>query len=122
MAEQRRLRATLDGDVTRIERARIGHRAGEVTDNAEAAQQDSARYGPTYAALRELGIPVLHSPGVNLTGVGIDIGILDSGFYTSHATLRGLRVVAQRDFVDDDDQVAPEPGDAPNQARHGTHV
>src|SRR5688572_10184000 len=124
--------AQLDG-VSNIERTRkavvagnrmLSLRTSELRTaerpNAVAVQQDSARYGHTYASLRELGIPLLHA--LNFTGANIRIGIVDTGFYLSHVSLRGLRVAAQRDFVVGDNDVAPEPGDPPNQARHGTHV
>jgi hypothetical protein len=131
-ADARTLRriAQLDG-VANIERTRRAVVAGsapqtplfvnaEARPGAVAAAQDSARYGHTYPSLRELGLPLLHALG--FTGTNIRIGILDTGFYLSHQSLRGLRVAAQRDFVDGDNNVAPEPDDHPDQARHGTHV
>jgi hypothetical protein len=89
---------------------------------ARAARQvqDSTDYGPNFRAMRELGIPAAHLEGYR--GSGIRVAILDTGFDTGHESLSGLTVIAARDFVNDDLVVADEPGDPPNQARHGTRV
>ena len=87
-------------------------------------QQDSASYGPNYAALRELGIPQAHTLG--LTGNNVRIGILDTGFEPSHEAFARARVIAQRDFINNDANVANEPSDREQPARdqelHGTWV
>jgi serine protease AprX len=87
---------------------------------AAASQPDSAFYGATWAALRELNIPVLHELGFR--GEGVRIAILDGGFFLGHESLRTRTVVQQRDFISRDDNVDLEPFDAPNQRRHGTLV
>jgi serine protease AprX len=81
---------------------------------------DSAYYGATTAALRELNIPVLHELG--FTGTGVRVGIIDSGFFLSHESLAGRLVAAQFDFINRRPGVGNQPGDAVDQARHGTAV
>jgi serine protease AprX len=82
--------------------------------------QDSLIYAATYAPLRELNMLVLH--GLGLTGSGQRIAILDTGFRIEHEALRDRRVVAQRDFINNDNVVSNRPGDPPQQDRHGTFV
>lgn len=86
------------------------------------AQQDSTAYGPNFRALRELGIPAAHQLG--FTGRGVRIAILDTGFETAHQAFTAVQVMAQRDFINNDDNVATEPGDpiGRDQEIHGTWV
>jgi hypothetical protein len=44
----------------------------------------------------------------------------DSGFKYSHEALTAANVVAQRDFINDDDNVENEGSDPYNQHDHGT--
>ncbi|MGB1012958.1 MAG: S8 family serine peptidase [Nannocystaceae bacterium] len=57
-----------------------------------------------------------------LTGAGVVIGVQDSGFDVSHISLQDVEVLGTRDFVNNDDNVGPEQGDAPGQHSHGTLV
>lgn len=83
--------------------------------------QDSAFYGATFGALRELNIPVLHTLG--FTGAGVRVAIIDTGFLLGHETLAGRAVLGQFDFINNVPGVGDRPGEAlPNQARHGTAV
>jgi hypothetical protein len=118
-ADRRELRriARLAG-VRGVRRARAGFVAAAATPNAA---QDSAFYGPTWYALRDLNIPLLHEE-FEFTGAGVRIGLVDTGFYLLHETLEDVFVGAQRDFINNDNNVSPEANDAVNQARHGTHV
>lgn len=88
-----------------------------------ALNDDSARYGPNYRALVELGIPQAH--GLNFSGRNVRIGIIDTGFETTHEAFAGLRVIATRDFIHGDDNVRTQTGDAVSardQEIHGTWV
>jgi serine protease AprX len=89
-------------------------RGGATVPGAAAASssQDSAFYGATYAALRELNIPILHQLG--FTGAASRIAILDTGFYLDHETLVTRRVDAYRDFLGG--------AGAEGQEAHGTAV
>lgn len=77
-------------------------------------------YGALSGFLGKLGVPMVHDLGFDGTGIGI--GILDTGFLPEHEALRGLRVIAARDFVGNDGNVRDEPGDRPGAQRHGTAV
>jgi hypothetical protein len=67
-----------------------------------------------------LGIPDAHSLG--FFGTGTRIGILDGFFLTDHVTVRDNPPVAMRDFVDDDLDVRPGPGDPLGAGAHGTSL
>jgi subtilisin family serine protease len=78
-------------------------------------------YGPSYAQDSMLAIDSLHNMG--LSGEGVLIGIMDTGFDTSHvafATMRSEnRIIATHDFINGDDDVMDTPDE---QQSHGTAV
>lgn len=75
-------------------------------------------YGKTKAQLERMGIPKAHECG--LTGKGITVGVLDSGFRTKLGLFKHIEIVGQYDFVKKDDNVSNQPGDASGQDGHGT--
>ncbi len=81
-------------------------------------------FGWSGPQIRQLGLHRLHDMG--LRGSGVRIGVIDTGFRTSHPAFLNredpLQVVAQWDFVDDDSVATPEPGDSPIHHEHGTLV
>lgn len=78
-------------------------------------------YGPSLGQYALSGVTVLHDLGI--TGEGIIIGLLDSGFdWKDHESLTGAKVIAEHDFVFNDDVTANQPGDAATQHNHGTFV
>ena len=84
-------------------------------------QADDPHYGKSYAQLQMLGIPKLHRKGV--TGKGVIMGILDSGFeWRFHESLKNADVLGEYDFVFKDSLTANEPGDNASQSSHGTAV
>ncbi len=85
---------------------------------ARGQQPWSLDYGLSLAALEQIGVPALHELGI--TGQGVVIGMLDTGFRTTHESLQHLTVLAAHDFINDDGVVDNEPGDPLDQHRHGT--
>ena len=84
-------------------------------------QADDPHYGKSYAQLQMLGIPKLHKKGV--TGKGVIMGILDSGFeWRFHESLRNADVLGEYDFIFKDSTTANQPGDNASQSSHGTAV
>jgi len=66
-----------------------------------------SRYGLAFEQLAQIAVPPLHDQG--LTGAGVRVALLDNGFhYAEHAAFASIRVVAQRDFVNDDEIVSDE--------------
>ncbi|MEA3500986.1 MAG: S8 family serine peptidase [Candidatus Marinimicrobia bacterium] len=81
-------------------------------------------YGEMYEQLNTLGIPELHKKGI--TGDGIRIGIVDAGFKKSldafSKILNENRLIAEKDFVFDDNNTSDESEDGENGyiQSHGT--
>ncbi len=97
-------------------------RAAALPGTGARQDPDSALYGSNFGALRALGIPNARRFG--FTGSGVRIAILDTGFEPAHESLAGRRVARAHDFINGDDVVSNQPGDATlaDQERHGTHV
>jgi len=91
---------------------------------APAPKSAAGFYGQTQAQLDQISLTPLHAKG--FTGVGVVIGVLDSGFRLDHdafnQTGHALNVLASWDFVNNDANVGPESGDVAGQSDHGTMV
>ncbi len=80
-----------------------------------------AEYGPSFTQDNLSNIPPVHAKGI--TGKGVVIGILDSGFrWKTHESLSSKNVIAEYDFVQHDSVTANQPGDVAGQDSHGTFV
>lgn len=81
-------------------------------------------YGRSSAQLAQMNLPALHSRG--FTGQGVVIGVLDTGFNRIHAVFNNpehpLALIAERDFINDDDNTGPQSGDDGGQHGHGTLI
>jgi subtilisin family serine protease len=80
-------------------------------------------YGQSFTQNAQIQVPALHDAGIN--GHGVLIGMLDSGFrWQEHEAFIHLRsrIIAERDFVNDDDLTRNEAGDVGAQDSHGTQV
>lgn len=78
------------------------------------------RFGPAAMPLRRLNLFPLVRRG--LTGAGVIIALLDTGFETTHAAFVSASLGAQYDFVFNDSIVRNEPQDHPMASQHGTEV
>lgn len=85
---------------------------------AMARERDIVDYGGSLAGLEQINVPLVHEMGI--TGAGVVIGMLDTGFKTTHEALADIPVLARHDFINDDDVVENEPGDPGSQHNHGT--
>ncbi|MBU8934300.1 MAG: S8 family serine peptidase [candidate division Zixibacteria bacterium] len=85
---------------------------------------DALNYGGAAAQLEQISIPFGHNQG--LDGSGVTLAILDTGYRKSHEAFANHyaegRVLAERDFIFDDDETANEPEDWGNQWNHGTYI
>lgn len=113
--------------VTGMEPVRQGRgQLPEEAPRAATAGEFSGRefYGASRAQLDQIGVTAVHAAGG--TGAGVVIGILDTGFVTTHRAFnepgRPLRVRASYDFLNNDTVVGIEAGDHPDQHRHGTWI
>jgi len=90
------------------------------SSRARASVQDiRTDYGPSQAQLEQIGVPPLHDLGYS--GRGVIVGMLDTGFRKSHEAFRNSRLLAERDFVNGDNDVQQDLSD-PNDYSdaHGT--
>ena len=98
------------------------NRGGSGPDAARAetaSPGDTAYYGGSFRQLEMMQVPALHALG--LSGTGVLVCMLDTGFHLTHQAFSGLQVVAARDFVHGDTNVDDEPGqDVAGQASHGS--
>ena len=84
------------------------------------AGADELNYGNSYAQLQLSDVPVVHSEGI--TGDGIIIGVLDTGFDWKEHDAKNINVLAEYDFVFHDSVTANQSNDVPGQDSHGTFV
>ncbi|MBM3327007.1 MAG: hypothetical protein FJY65_08530 [Calditrichaeota bacterium] len=76
-------------------------------------------YGASWQQAAQIGADEAHLRG--LSGAGVLIGMLDTGFDLRHRALAGLSLVAQYDFIFNDDDPSWDPRSDPRgQAHHGT--
>jgi hypothetical protein len=78
-------------------------------------------YGPSFGQLNLSDIPAVHAKGI--TGRGVIIGLLDSGFrWKTHEAIQNTDVIAEYDFVFRDSVTANDTSDHPAQDVHGTMI
>ncbi|MDP8228251.1 MAG: S8 family serine peptidase [Candidatus Electryoneaceae bacterium] len=76
-------------------------------------------YGRSWRQADQSGVIEAHRRG--LTGAGVLIGMLDTGFQLNHRAFCGLELVAQHDFIFDDGDPSFDPTtDRTGQPNHGT--
>ena len=84
--------------------AGCGERAGRPSAKAALAPD----HGVAFEQLAQIRVIELHALGYD--GQGVRIALLDNGYhYVEHQAFRHLKVVAERDFINDDGVVADEP-------------
>lgn len=114
--------------VDRLERVARGHRAAiptPVRDEAGPAPRPTSKtaawtldYGENLDAMEQANVPPVHEMG--LTGAGVVVGMLDTGFHVGHESLAGIPVLGAWDFLNGDPDVDTEEGDPGNAISHGT--
>jgi hypothetical protein len=81
--------------------------------------QASIDYGQSLTQVQTINATALHNLGI--TGSGVLVGMLDSGFrWRVHEALRTRHVIAEYDFIFKDSVTANQDGDTPDQDVHGT--
>lgn len=101
----------------------LKYRNDIIKDNylPKITQSGAPDYGDSYEQLALSDVPVVHSKGI--TGSGVIIGVLDSGFdWKEHDALKNINVLAEYDFVFHDSVTANQSNDIPDQDSHGTFV
>ena len=87
----------------------------------ELSKATKLNYGPSETQVRFINVPLLHEIGV--TGKDVIVGMLDTGFrWRVHESLSTRTVIAERDFIFNDNNTANQIGDASGQDSHGTNT
>jgi len=109
----------------RIVRPIVAVRKGTVppfdgtTEESPLRKSASLDYGPSISQVQLINVPPLHSVGIS--GKEVLVGMLDTGFrWRVHEALSTRRVIAEHDFIQNDDTTANQEGDAGDQDSHGT--
>ena len=102
-----------DDDLAAIEQARA-------KTSAEKNLKWSLDYGGSLEQAEMLNVPPVHEMG--LSGEGIIIGVMDTGFEFNHESMQAVNVIATYDFINDNTGVGDTPLDPERQAQHGTEV
>lgn len=90
-------------------------------DSRPARSRYMHEYGNSLAQVLQILVPPLHDMGY--TGSGVLVGVLDTGFRKDHSALSGLDIVAEHDFVFDDDDTQYDPANPDDYSDfHGTGV
>lgn len=88
------------------------------------ADATALNYGSSFAQLTQLNVPAVHQLGY--TGQGVIVCMMDTGYRTDHIAFAQAysdgRVLAEHDFIFDDDNTYDEPEDQPGQMNHGTYT
>lgn len=89
-----------------------------------APQGPGLDYGLSTDQLNQITIPAMHLRG--FTGRGVIVGILDTGFVTTHTAFHQpgheLSIVAAHDFINNDGDVGIQAGDPDGQHVHGSLI
>ncbi|MCC6675770.1 MAG: S8 family serine peptidase [Phycisphaerales bacterium] len=110
--------------VAKVQPVRAGRRITPPAERPTDAGPARDFYGYASDQLAQINLQALHAQGH--TGQGVIIGILDTGFRTSHVVFNepghSLDIVAAHDFINDDEIVGEQPGDPDGQHSHGTLI
>lgn len=87
-------------------------------------EPDTLDYGYSLEQLTQINVPAVHQKGYH--GEGVTLAIFDTGYRKLHEAFAqhylDSRVLAEWDFVFDDNNTANEPGDVGSQWNHGTYI
>ncbi len=80
--------------------------------------QSRLDYGSSYAQLEQIGVIGAHDQG--LSGAGVRVLMLDTGYYKDHESIHEDQILDEWDFINDDGDTQNEAGDPSGQHDHGT--
>jgi serine protease AprX len=97
--------------------ARLSHgHPAPVPGSSQQYEVPPSFYGPSFTQLHMMRVDSLHSAG--LTGAGVLIAFLDTGYGLAHRALESLHIIATWDFINDKESVDDEIVEG--QTIHGT--
>lgn len=102
-----------DDDLAAIEQARADA-------SADKNIKWSLDYGGSLEQAEMINVPPVHE--MKLTGHGVIIGVMDTGFEFDHESMQLVDVIAAYDFINNDSDVSDGVLDPEGQAQHGTET
>ena len=90
----------------------------QVKKNYSGRRVMDYNYGESYTQLQQINVPVVHDMG--LTGEGVLVCMLDTGYNLEHITFWEMDILATWDFINGDSIVVNQPYDPDGQHDHGT--
>jgi hypothetical protein len=91
----------------------------EIDDRTAIRKTTGLSYGASAQQVQAVNAVDLHNAGI--TGKGVLVGMLDNGFrWRVHEALNTRHVIAEHDFIFNDDTTSNQAGDVGNQDAHGT--
>ena len=117
--------------VERIDPVLVSRRPLPIGEDFPAARQrtsqrkeleasDSLNYGASREQIEQINAHLVHEAGYS--GAGVLVLMLDTGYLKGHESIAEERIVAEWDFVNDDDDTQNEVNDSPSQHNHGTYT
>ena len=98
--------------------------SGQLQKPMNQAEPDALNYGASLAQLQQLNIPAVHTLGYK--GQGVIVCMMDTGYRKDHIAFSqayaGGRVLAEHDFIFNDNNTQNEPADIASQHNHGTYT
>jgi len=89
-----------------------------IMEAARDKSQSGLAYGASLPGLEQINVTGAHALG--LSGEGVTVALLDTGFMLDHECLQEVDVVATWDFINGDGYVGPRHDEDPYQTYYGT--
>lgn len=87
--------------------------------NSAPTVQQLHNYGPSFTQVSQIKVVDVHN--LRITGRGVLVGMLDSGFrWRNPEATKNMNVINEYDFIQHDSVTANQTGDASDQDSHGT--
>jgi serine protease AprX len=104
--------------VQEVKPVAVGRRKADPRAMGRPDPASRLQYGTSIGQLDMLGVPAAHEAG--LSGAGVRVLMIDTGYYTDHTAFGEGRILDQWDFIQQDGVTQNQPGDPEAQHRHGT--
>lgn len=103
-------------EILQLQEQRIPSRTKEL----DAGAGDTLDYGASKAQIEQINVHLAHEAGYE--GQGIIVLMLDTGYFKDHESIRTDSILAERDFINQDDNTQNETAheDSIRQHNHGT--
>ncbi len=108
--------------IAKINLVLSGKRSPIIKKNLPSKSDNNPKtnYGDSYAQLEQINVIEAHENGYK--GQGVTVLMLDTGFKTDHEAIPNDQIIAEWDFINNDETTQNEAGDPSAQHDHGTYT